>query len=115
LPESFDARPELTMQQARRRKVYSTGRGEGTRLTSFTGPLSVIGDPVGQVADKALKPVGHLTGQVGQPAGEALSNVENEAIEQKGGKDNPNKPDHEKPGGERIGGKQQTASNPLGL
>jgi hypothetical protein len=41
--------------------------------------------------------------------------VENEAIEQKGGKDNPNKPDHEKPGGERIGGKQQTASNPLGL
>lgn len=79
------------------------------------GPLSVIGDPVGQVAEKVTKPIGQITGQVGQPAGDAALEVENQAIEQKGGKDNPNKPDHEKPGGERIGGKEQTASNPLGL
>ena len=80
-----------------------------------TGPLSTIGDPVGQVADKALKPVGAITGQVGKPSGEALMEVEDQAIEETGGRENPGKPDSEKPGGERIGGKAQTASNPLGL
>jgi len=41
--------------------------------------------------------------------------VENQAIEETGGRENPSKPDSEKPGGEWIGGKAQTASNPLGL
>ena len=67
-------------------------------LTITTGPLSVIGDPIGKVAEKGLKPVGSLTGNVGEPSGEAALEVKHQAIEEQGGNENPNKPDSEKPG-----------------
>ena len=83
----------------------------------FTGPLSIIGDPLGQVLDKGLKPIGQITGQVGKPAGEALQNVENQAKKEEGYSDKVDHsiPDSELPGGERIGGKTQSGQNPLGL
>ena len=67
--------------------------------------------------DKGLKPVGYVVGQVGNPAGEALTNVEKQIMKEKGYSDeiDHNKPDAELPGGERIGGKTQTGQNPLGL
>ena len=81
------------------------------------GLLSPIGDGVGQVLDKGLKPIGHITKQVGEPAGEALANVEAQAKKEKGYSDeiDHDKPDSELPGGERIGGNTQTGGNPLGL
>lgn len=75
----------------------------------------MIGDPVGQVVEKGLKPVGALTGGVGKPSGEALLEVEEQAKEDMGIKAKTEKPDSERPGGERIGGNEQTAKNPLGL
>lgn len=96
----------------RRKASIASHRQLRTKLTRHAGPLSAIGDPVGQIADKALRPVGAITGSVGKPAGEALLNVEDQAKEEVGMKE---KADGEKPGGERIGGKEQTAKNPLGL
>ena len=58
-----------------------------------------------------LKPLGVLTGGVGEPTGEALLNVERQAKEEIGYEDKPD----QKPGGERIGGNEQTGQNPLGL
>jgi hypothetical protein len=81
------------------------------------GLLSPVGDAVGQVLDKGLKPIGQITKQVGEPSGEALLNVEKQIIKEKGYKDeiDHDKPDSELPGGERIGGNAQTGKNPLGL
>lgn len=81
-------------------------------LTVYPGPLSIIGDPLGKVLGTAVKPLGAITGGVGKPAGEALMNVEKQAKEEKGWQDDPNA---KGPGGDPIGGKQQTAENPLGL
>ena len=85
--------------------------------TFSTGLLSPVGDAVGQVLDKGLKPVGQITGQVGQPTGDAMQNVEKEARKEKkwSDEDDPNKPESEMPGGKRIGGKEATGQNPLGL
>ncbi|KXL48656.1 hypothetical protein M433DRAFT_2814 [Acidomyces richmondensis BFW] len=88
-------------------------------LDGQKGLLSPIGDPLGQVLDKGLKPVGVLTGAIGRPSGEALQNVEKQAKKEKGYQGGYH--DYEKAeamenaGGERIGGKEQTGQNPLGL
>ncbi|KAM0723458.1 hypothetical protein Q7P37_000444 [Cladosporium fusiforme] len=86
-------------------------------LDQQKGPLSVIGDPLGQVLDKTLKPtVGHVTGAVGRPAGDASERVVNTARNaHKWEGDKENMPDKDLPGGKRIGGNKQTAENPLGL
>ena len=90
-------------------------KGKAT-WTSCSGLLSPIGDVAGQVLDKGLKPIGHFTGQIGNPAGEALSNAEFAAKKEiKHTNEDNNKPDSEKPGGVSIGGQEQTAKNPLGL
>jgi len=84
---------------------------------SSQGLLSVVGDPLGQVLDKTLKPtVGHVTGAVGKPTGEAAERVQNvtkNAYKWEGDKENVK--DKDLPGGERIGGNRQTAQNPLCL
>lgn len=86
-------------------------------LTTAQGLLSVVGDPVGQVLDKTLKPtVGHVTGAIGGPHGEAaerMQNVTKNAYKWEGNKENVQ--DKDLPGGERIGGNRQSAQNPLGL
>lgn len=82
---------------------------------SVLGLLSIVGDPVGQVLDKSLKPtLGSVTGAIGRPSGEALGNVEKQAKKEKGYTDE-DLPEEERPGGERVGGKKQTGQNPLGL
>ncbi|PPJ56423.1 hypothetical protein CBER1_05476 [Cercospora berteroae] len=96
---------------------------EGPLGTQTKGPLSAVGDPLGQVLNYSLKPLGHVTGAIGNPHGEALSRVQrvaqHEGIadgEPKYLPDRDNgKPDAQLPGGERIGGKEQTGENPLGL
>ena len=81
-----------------------------------TGPLSAIGDPLGQALSYGLKPLGHVTGAIGNPNGQALLNVRKQAeFEGKYTDDDNGKPDRLLPGGERIGGKEQTGENPLGL
>lgn len=86
-------------------------------LTTAQGLLSVVGDPIGQVLDKTLKPtVGHITGAIGEPHGEAaerMQKVSKNAYKWEGNKENVQ--DKDLPGGERIGGNRQTAQNPLGL
>ena len=52
-----------------------TPRSTSLKLRPFPGLLSPIGDGLGQVLDKGLKPVGHVVGQVGHPAGE-VSNLQ---------------------------------------
>ncbi|KAK3717469.1 hypothetical protein LTR37_005859 [Vermiconidia calcicola] len=78
------------------------------------GLLSPLGDPLGQVLDKGLKPIGHFTGQIAKPAGQALLDVKEQGKKDLGVDDKSREKD-EKPGGERIGGNQQTGQNPLGL
>lgn len=88
------------------------------RLTcSSKGLLSAVGDPVGQVLDKSLKPtVGRITGGVGRPTGEAAERVHNVARNEHAySRDDNDLPDEEKPGGKRIGGNAQNGQNPLGL
>lgn len=88
-----------------------------TNTPNHQGLLSVVGDPLGQVLDKTLKPtVGHVTGGIGKPTGEAAERVQNtvrNAHKWEGDKENVQ--DKDLPGGERIGGNRQTAQNPLGL
>ncbi|TKA29549.1 hypothetical protein B0A50_03562 [Salinomyces thailandicus] len=79
-------------------------------LDEDKGLLSVVGDPLGQVLDKGLKPLGSITGAVGKPAGEASMAVKEQAKMEAG-----HKTQDDKPGGERIGGNAQTGQNPLGL
>lgn len=69
---------------------------------------------MGQVLDKGLKPVGHVTGAIAQPNGQALLDVQKQATEENGYRDKM-KVDNGGPGGDSIGGKEQTAKNPLGL
>ncbi|KAK5113447.1 hypothetical protein LTR85_010875 [Meristemomyces frigidus] len=79
------------------------------------GLLSVVGDPVGQVLDKSLKPtLGSVTGAIGKPTGEALGSVEKQAKKEVGYTDE-EKPKEEWPGGKSIGGNAQNGQNPLGL
>lgn len=70
---------------------------------------------MGQVLDKGLKPVGHVVGQVGHPTGEALLRTENNVKDKVAYEKDEKKADKDLPGGERIGGKEQTGQNPLGL
>ena len=79
--------------------------------------MSTIGDPLGQVLEKGLKPtVGPITGAVGRPHGEAAERVQNIARnEKKWDGDKENIQEKDLPGGKRIGGNRQTAENPLGL
>ncbi|KAF2207188.1 hypothetical protein CERZMDRAFT_88759 [Cercospora zeae-maydis SCOH1-5] len=96
---------------------------EGPLGTQTKGPLSALGDPLGQALSYTLKPLGHVVGAIGNPHGEALERVQrvaqHEGIaagEPKYLPDQDNgKPDRELPGGERMGGKEQTGENPLGL
>lgn len=78
------------------------------------GPLSVVGDPVGQVVEKGLSPVGHVTGKIGEPNGQAFLDVQKQIKEDVGYTDK-TKLDTKGPGGDRIGGNKQTGQNPLGL
>ena len=78
------------------------------------GPLSPIGDPLGKTLDFTLgNTVGKVTSKVGDPPGEALLNAKKEGKNEIAytNKDRPK----DELGGERIGGKPQTAENPLGL
>ncbi|GAB7364233.1 hypothetical protein MBLNU230_g4781t1 [Neophaeotheca triangularis] len=86
-------------------------------LDNNKGPLSAIGDPVGQVLDKSLKPtVGLVTGGVGKPSGDAAMEVKDTAYEKAGLKEQAKRGEgQDAPGGERIGGNKQTGQNPLGL
>ncbi|KAI7085621.1 hypothetical protein KC356_g5717 [Hortaea werneckii] len=79
-------------------------------LDENKGLLSAVGDPLGQVLDKGLRPVGQVTGAIGRPSGDAAMSLKEQAKEEAGHKDK-----EEKPGGERIGGNPQTGQNPLGL
>ncbi|KAI5364915.1 hypothetical protein Slin15195_G044530 [Septoria linicola] len=96
---------------------------EGALGTQTKGPLSAVGDPLGQVLNYGLKPLGHVTGAIGNPNGEALLRVrrvaEHEGVAGGDPKYLPDqdngKPDSQLPGGERIGGNKQTGDNPLGL
>ncbi|KAF1844141.1 uncharacterized protein K460DRAFT_287352 [Cucurbitaria berberidis CBS 394.84] len=87
------------------------------------GLLSMIGDPAGKVLGTALRPIGAplekgVTGPLGNAVGGTtrsalgpLMGTEEEKSELLGGK---NKDSYEsKP--EKIGGKEQTGDNPLGL
>lgn len=79
------------------------------------GVLSPVGDPVGQVLDKGLKPVGTVVNGVTGPFTDSVGAVTKPALEKvglSGGKQDTN---DEKPGGDRIGGNPQTGKNPLGL
>lgn len=71
---------------------------------------------MGQILGYAIKPLGHVTGAIGNPNGEALLEVQKQAKRDYayGNEDN-GKSDAELPGGERIGGKMQSGENPLGL
>lgn len=86
-------------------------------LILWTGPLSIIGDPLGSALKTTLKPtVGRLTGAVREPSGEASNRVKQVARHEVGySEEENNKPHEELPGGESIGGKTQDAKNPLGL
>jgi hypothetical protein len=72
---------------------------------------------VGQVLEKTLKPtVGHVTGAIGGPPGEAAERVQNvtrNAYKWEGEKKNVKEKDL--PGGKSIGGNRQSGENPLGL
>ena len=86
------------------------------------GLLSSIGDPAGKVLGTALRPIGAplekgVTGPLGNALGGTtrsalgpLMGEEKERSDYLGGK---NKDSYEGP--EKIGGKQQTGDNPLGL
>lgn len=76
--------------------------------------LSIVGDPLGKVVNVAVKPVGALTGGVGEPAGDAALNMKKQ-MKKEEGYSNENLPVAERPGGKPVGGNEQTGENPLGL
>ncbi|KAK0945029.1 hypothetical protein LTR29_003376 [Friedmanniomyces endolithicus] len=94
-------------------------------LDGNKGLLSPVGDIVGQVLDKGLSPIGHVTGAIGNPNGEAILAVKEYVRKAMGGGDEnddeegdakeEDKPKSEKPGGESIGGKVKSGQNALGL
>ncbi|KAK0264986.1 hypothetical protein B0A54_09223 [Friedmanniomyces endolithicus] len=95
-------------------------------LDGNKGLLSPVGDIVGQVLDKGLSPIGHVTGAIGNPNGEAILAVKEYVRKAMGGGDEDDeeevgdakdeaKPKSEKPGGESIGGKVKSGQNALGL
>ncbi|KAF1822813.1 uncharacterized protein K489DRAFT_409929 [Dissoconium aciculare CBS 342.82] len=80
------------------------------------GLLDYISEPIGKVLNIGLKPVGHVVGAIGDPNGQALLDLQKQVKKEVAYTDEDNgKPDPEKPGGERIGGKQQPGQNPLRL
>ncbi|KAK3075768.1 hypothetical protein LTR53_000593 [Teratosphaeriaceae sp. CCFEE 6253] len=98
-------------------------------LDGNKGLLSPIADPIGAVLQKGLSPVGHVTGAIGVPTGEAMLAVKKYVKDAMGVQDEDDDEDDdnkgkgkgkdqdktEKPGGERIGGNVQNGQNPLGL
>lgn len=110
-------------------------------LTPQKGPLSALGDPLGNLLSYTLAPLGHVTKAIGNPHGEALMEVrrtaEFEGIGKggegkflksfdddgrgddrgkKNGKGVDDDVDDGKEGeGEGFGGKEQTGENHLGL
>jgi len=79
------------------------------------GLLAPLGDPLGKVVQAVVKPtVGTITKGVGEPTGDALRKVEVQAKREKGYTDD-EKPEEEWWGGKKLGGKDMTAQNPLGL
>jgi len=90
---------------------------DGPLGNSQKGLLSPLGDPLGQVLEKGLKPtLGRVTGAIGKGPGEAMENVHKQARYEIKYSDKDKDPaDRDLPGGESIGGKDQTGQNPLGL
>ncbi|KAK0343372.1 hypothetical protein LTR59_015463 [Friedmanniomyces endolithicus] len=96
-------------------------------LDGNKGLLSPVGDIVGQVLDKGLSPIGHVTGAIGNPNGEAILAVKNYVRKAMGGGDEEDEEEEEgdakseskqksdKAGGESIGGNAKTGQNALGL
>ena len=70
----------------------------------MTGLLAPLGDPIGKGLNKGLSPVGKLVGGVAQPFGSGKSNTD---------KLRGTQPEDDSL--KSIGGKDQTAENPLGL
>ena len=97
--------------------VSSTGNSLQTaHWYTLAGLLSPIGDGVGKVLETGLKPVGHVVGQVGNPAGEAMGKVKITAKNAHGYEEKDSiKSEKDMPGGESVGGKTQSGDNPLGL
>lgn len=109
-------------------------------LTPQKGPLSALGDPLGNLLSYTLAPLGHVTKAIGNPHGEALMEVRRTAefegigkggegkflksFDDDGGDDRGKKngkgvddddDDGKKEKGEGFGGKEQTGENHLGL
>ena len=111
------------MRSAQKPRVCFFSNSPVPCLLRQSGPLSAVGDPLGQILNYGLKPLGHVTGAIGNPNGEALLKVrrvaEHEGVADGEPKYLPyqdnGKPDSELPGGVRIGGKKQDGENPLGL
>jgi len=74
------------------------------------GLLSGILDPVGNVAGKALSPVGATVGAVTKPVTNTVGGVTKPLLDPVAGS-----VDDQKKGDGKIGGKEQTGQNPLGL
>lgn len=99
------------------------------------GPLSALGDPLGNLLSYTLAPLGHVTKAIGNPHGEALMEVrrtaefegigkggEGKFLKSAGGFDDDDRgkgSDVDDGGkeekGEGFGGKEQTGENHLGL
>lgn len=104
------------------------------------GPLSALGDPLGNLLSYTLAPLGHVTKAIGNPHGEALMEVrrtaefegigkggegkflksfdDDDGRGKKNGKGVDDVDDDGKEGkgeGEGFGGKEQTGENHLGL
>ena len=85
-------------------------------LTLQPGPLSIVGDPLGKGLEKGLAPLGHVTGKIGEPNGQALLDVQKQMKEENGYSDKTSTFTKDQgPGGKPIGGAKPTGENPLGL
>jgi hypothetical protein len=79
------------------------------------GLLSPLGDPLGKALNTGLSPLGSVVGGVTSPLAEGASKVTKPAVGALGLGGQKKEDESKGPGGESIGGKEQTGNNPLGL
>ncbi|KAH4199524.1 hypothetical protein HBI56_045240 [Parastagonospora nodorum] len=113
---------EEQQQQQQQQHIPTEPKQEPEKDQGTGGLLSMVGDPAGKVLNTALRPIGAplekgVTGPLGNALGGGTRGVlgpllgsEEERMEVVGGK---NKDSYA--GEEKIGGKEQTGENPLGL
>ncbi|PNS16607.1 hypothetical protein CAC42_4571 [Sphaceloma murrayae] len=96
-------------------KVQDKQGNEKGKSTLPSGLLAPLGDPLGKALGTAVSPIGAGVGKATGPVAEGATQVSKPIMDKLGMEDRGEAKEQAEKKQDRIGGKEQTGQNPLGL